>query len=291
MKTAIRNLLIIIPVLFLIMPGRALAHQPRIVHEDLTEITNPEVSQAFYGELHGAQAEYRINSARDFRLYIGILVPDVPNIRKDIAAEIYRLKDGAKETVALLDGSRFKWTPFYERFAGDNYFWGPEYAADDSQKAVVLKGRLVPGGDYRIRVFSQNNQGKYVLVVGDLEEFPPKEMLSALSIVPQLKLRFFGEGLLKTIMSPFVWGYILICYISAFAAGFLLRAMLKKGGKNIGKPDRLLRLLISAGLLVWAVTTTWNPVLLFLSGFTLFEAIFSWCGFYAALGKNACPLR
>ena len=39
-----------------------------------------------------------------------------------------------------------------------------------------------------------------------------------------------------------------------------------------------------------AITTTWSPILIFFSGFALFEAIFSWCGFYAAMGKNTCPV-
>jgi len=59
--------------------------------------------------------------------------------------------------------------------------------------------------------------------------------------------------------------------------------------KNIGKYDRALRLAIWLGLLLWAITTSWSPWLLFFSGFALFEALFSWCGFYAAIGKKTCP--
>ena len=294
-----KSLSAILLLLFLLMTNSVLAHQPRIVRDNFVEVTNPEVSQAFYGELRGTHAEYRINSDREFRLYIGILVPDIPGVRKDVSAEIYRLKDKTKEAIAILDGGQFKWVQFYERFARDNYYWGPEYTADDSQKGVLLKGRLVQAGDYRIKVFSPINQGKYAIAIGDAEEFPLKEILSALSVVPQLKLKFFNEPILKVILSPFVWGYILICYTIAFVVGFALRGILKiavkysiRGfGKNIGKPDRLLRLFISVALLVWAIATTWNPILLFLSGFTLFEAIFSWCGFYAILGKNTCQLR
>lgn len=97
----------------------------------------------------------------------------------------------------------------------------------------------------------------------------------------------------------FGWGLVATMYLLAFLFGFIYRAILKKFAKNsphgvvknIGKGDRLLRLAISVGLLVWAITTTWSPILIFFSGFAFFEAIFSWCGFYAALGKNTCPLR
>jgi hypothetical protein len=299
MKIVIKNLSIIFLALFLFLPGSAVAHQPRIVKGNFVEITNQEVSQAFYGELRGAQVEYQINSDKEFRLYVGILVPDIPNVRKDISAEIYRVKDRGKETVALLDGSQFEWTPFYEEFAKDNYLWGPEYKADDSQKGVELKGRQVPAGEYRIRVFSPSNQGKYCLVTGYLEVFPIKEIFKTLVAVPQIKLHFFNEPVFKVLLSPFGWGSILIFYLISFIVGFLLRVILKKlarnspqgVGKNIGKPDRFLRVAISVGLLVWAITTSWNPIFLFFSGFALFEAIFSWCGFYTALGKNTCPVR
>ncbi|NQV90554.1 DUF2892 domain-containing protein [Candidatus Uhrbacteria bacterium] len=58
--------------------------------------------------------------------------------------------------------------------------------------------------------------------------------------------------------------------------------------KNIGTFDRFVRFAIWIGLLFFAILTTWSPVLLFFSGFALFEALFSWCGFYAALGKTTC---
>lgn len=299
MNKITRNLFVIVFSLFVFMTGTASAHQPRIVKDDFIKIENPEVSQAFYGELKGSPVEYQINSDRDFRLYVGILVPDISGIHKDISAEIYRLKDGTKESLAVLDGTKFEWTPFYEEFAKDNYFWGPEYQDDNSKRGVSLKGRLVPNGDYRIKVYSPNNQGKYSMAVGDIEAFPLKEIIRSMSIVPQLKLHFFDESFFKVILSPFVWGTILVFYLIGFIIGFLYRSILRvvaKGsprgmGRNIGKSDRLIRAAIGIGLLIWAVSTTWSPILLILSGFTIFEAIFSWCGLYAALGKNSCPLR
>lgn len=282
MRTVVKNLSIIILAIFLFMPGSALAHLPRIVKGNYVEISNPEVSQAFYGELRGAQAEYRINSDREFRLYVGILVPDIPQVRKDISTEIYLVKDGGKDTLALLDGTQFEWTPFFEEFAKDNYFWGPEYKADDSQKGIELKGRLVPAGDYHIKVFSPSNQGKYSLVVGYLEEFSLKDIFNMVT-VPQIKLKFFGDPLSEVLLSPFGWGSILVFYLFAFIVGFILRAILKKVakdslrglGKYIGKHNRLLHVAIGVGLLVWAITTTWNPILLFFSGFVFFLTIFS----------------
>jgi hypothetical protein len=70
---------------------------------------------------------------------------------------------------------------------------------------------------------------------------------------------------------------IIEMYALAVIFGFAYRALLKrfaKGtvrgvGQNIGKSDRLL----------------------FFSGFCFFEAAFSWCGFYAALGRTTCPVE
>lgn len=86
--------------------------------------------------------------------------------------------------------------------------------------------------------------------------------------------------------------------VSGFLGGFVYRAILKyfaskqsvRGRtKNIGTPDRLLRAAFGAGLLVLAFLFA-SPLLFVFAGFCFFEALFSWCGLYAALGKNTCPL-
>jgi len=88
-------------------------------------------------------------------------------------------------------------------------------------------------------------------------------------------------------------------FVLAFIFGFIYRTVLKKYArntprgvsKNIGKYDKIVRVAIGVALLLIAITTTWSPLLLFFSGFAFFEAIFSWCGLYAVLGKNTCPIN
>lgn len=99
------------------------------------------------------------------------------------------------------------------------------------------------------------------------------------------------------------FGLVISMYLLAGIFGLVYRAILKnlakkkfllgegRGSKNIGKGDRLLRLVIGVGLLIWAIMTTFSPILLFFSGFVIFEALFSWCGFYAAIGKTTCPVE
>jgi hypothetical protein len=60
--------------------------------------------------------------------------------------------------------------------------------------------------------------------------------------------------------------------------------------KNIGTPDRLLRLTIAVVLLTLAyLKASW--ILLLIGLFVLFEAAFSWCILYQILGKSSCPIK
>jgi len=283
MKKILEELLILIIALFVVAPAIVFAHQPRITESRLTEVTSPEVSKAYYGELIGVPDVYMIEASEAFDLYVNVLVPDIDGQKKDISAVI--LKDGTE--LAKLDGINFEWKQFYEPFGADTYWMGPEYKA------------RVEAGAYEIRVSSPGNDSKYSLAIGEIEAFGGKEGFNALTIIPELKRDFFNESPIGFIVSPFGWGLIVIMYLLAGIFGLVYRFILKRVAKgtvrgvhkNIGKGDRLVRLAIGIALLLWAITTTWSPWLLFFSGFSLFEAIFSWCGFYAAMGKNSCPIN
>ena len=51
----------------------------------------------------------------------------------------------------------------------------------------------VSAGTYYIKVFNQNNTGKYSLATGAIESFPPYESLKALITIPLLKEQIFGK--------------------------------------------------------------------------------------------------
>ena len=159
------------------------AHQPRLVGtRPFTEVQKPEISQAFYGRLDHSPHLYRIRSDRPFNLYINTLVPDLPNIEKDVSAEIFKDRDAAENSIKKLDGPSFLWTAFFEPFGGDAYFRGPEYE------------ETVGPGTYWIRVTSPDNAGKYVLAVGKKESFSPGEMLRTIALLPRLKKEFFEKS-------------------------------------------------------------------------------------------------
>jgi len=281
MKTFLITILFIIPVFLL--PTVTSAHQPRIATDNPIIVTSPEVSKAYYGTLNGEPAVYTITADEPFALYVGVLVPDIDGQKKDVSAVI--LKDGKE--LMVLESTGFEWKQFFEPFGSDTYWQGPEYKAE------------ADAGNYEIIVWSSNNDSKYSLAIGEIEAFDFKETVNALTLIPQLKRDFFGGSPIDFILSPFGWGLIVIMFVLAFIFGFIYRALLKKfarntthgASKNIDKYGRTIRLVIGVALLVLAITTTWSPWLLFFSGFAFFEAIFSWCGLYAAMGKNTCPVE
>jgi len=266
---------------FLIGVRPVAAHQPRLVTSAQISVTEPEISKAYYGELAGAPALFSFTADLPFRLYVGLLVPDLRGARTDLTLEIRR--DG--ELVARFDGAQFQWKKMYEPFAGDNYLQGPEFRSAEA-----------PPGKYDIEVSDPGDQGKYALAVGEIESFPPAEILSALRIVPVLKSDFFNKSRATFLFS--VFGSIEFVLLLAFGAiiGFLYRQLLKLTAKgrtaakrNIGRPDRKTRLGIALVALA-AGLWFWNPVLMLIAGFVLFEAAAGWCAFYAAIGRNTCPI-
>jgi hypothetical protein len=164
-----------------LLSGFALAHQPRFPDQGMTEVRNPEVSQAFYAELKGEPDLYCITDEDSFQLYVQLLVPDIPNVTRDYMAEVFTRTDSGRQFIAKLDGPAAEWTEFYEPFAGDNYFTGPEFST-----------RVGPG-DCFVEVTSPDNLGKYVLVVGQAESFPPGEIVRTLGMMPKLKKDYFGK--------------------------------------------------------------------------------------------------
>jgi hypothetical protein len=157
----------------------ASAHQPRIVDKlNLSDafmtVENPEVSQAFYGELKGLPEYYGIDNERFFHLYVQILSPDLKDSRTDFIVRIIL----PNNTVMVLNDSN--WAKFHEDFGNDNYNQGPSFEKN------------VSGGVYEIIVSNDNsnNTGKYVIVFGKEEKFPLKEMINAFAVMPRLKIYF-----------------------------------------------------------------------------------------------------
>ena len=176
--------LIVIFILFLSIYAVS-AHQPRLeagINSSMNDpivIQNPEISQAFYGNLNGQPDYYKITSDRSFKLYINLLVPQSPGISGDFVSA--QVTDSSGKTIMLLDGKKSPWMPMFEEFGGDYYLQGPEFSQN------------VAAGTYYIKVFNTNNTGKYSMAVGDIESFPADESLKAIITIPLLKEQIFGK--------------------------------------------------------------------------------------------------
>ena len=264
-------------------PTVASAHQPRIPTNNPVIVVDPEISKAYYGTMQGDPVTYRIESEVPFALYVNVLVPDILGQKKDVSVAVIKNGD-IDHAVALLEATGASWKKFYEPFGADTYWKGPEYKAQ------------VRPGLYEVKVWSSNNDSTYSLAIGEKEQFDLAETINALHLIPTIKQRFFHESPATFIFSVFGMAYVAVMFVLGFLLGYAYRWILKSfahgagraASKNIGLRDRLVRAGIALGLFIWAITTTWSAWLLFFAGLALFEAIFSWCGFYAAMGRNTC---
>jgi len=208
-------------ILFLFfLPLATLAYQPRLtVNQNYLEILKPETSQAFYGELKGQSAVYKIKSTTSFRLYLGLLVPALDNADQDFSARVY-VKDELSnwQMIYFLDGLKMSWLKFYEGFTNDDYLRGPELKSEEAL-SDKLRGVEMAAGIYTIEVFSPDNLGRYVLVVGDQEELSVQEAIGALSILPAIKKDFFNKSPFSAL---FTW---LAFYLLLLALAVLLPIM------------------------------------------------------------------
>lgn len=232
---------IVLTVLLFGLMGIASAHQLRIVMDIFNNsisqpivISNPEVSQAFYGNLTGKPAFYALSADSGFLLYLNILSPDINNSRKDFSAVIYKFTPGEipgvdnGTLVSVLNGTSFEWAKFYEEFAGDSYWSGPSY--ENPEEA----------GMYIIKIYNPGNSGRYSLSVGKNEVFGFRDSLDSFFLLPKIKVRFFEKSVFSVfqglIYKYFVLGsFFLILFI------VLIIAVIKMISQHIAR-ERMRRI-------------------------------------------------
>ena len=249
-------------------PLAALAHQPRIVETEKINITKPEISKAYYGKLSGKPHTYTISTSSAIDLYVNVLVPFIEGPRKNVVVKIF--KDG--QPLESLNPGENDWKKFFEPFGQSMYWQGPEFKI------------RAEAGKYKIIVQSREKRIRYVLATGEIEAFDGTESLNAILLIPKLKKNFFEEPPISFIFSPLGWGYILLLQILAILVGWIISKVLKISGIKVQKEyfQKFSRsimvwgLVFWIGLLVWAVRTSWHPVLILISGLALFLAIISW---------------
>ncbi len=258
----------------ILVPGIVGAHQPRIIYTQTgdIQINNPEISQAFYDDLNGVPRDYFISSRADFNLYVNILVPAEANGTGRYSFNVFQEKDNSEDSLFSSESSSVDWSLFYESFARDYYFKGPEFS------------QQIPAGNYKIEVFNQDlptqadNTGKYVLVVGQKESYDVLSILNIYWQLPFLKLAFLKTSVLQFFLTPFgiagigaVGGLLIFLAVIYYLVGIIRQAVKHNEAKTLlltsgGMPqmkDEIIKLLQKPtyDITVAFITTAYKPEL------------------------------
>ena len=147
------------------------AHQPKLINYSPTidnphAVIFPEISKAYYSKLTGQPHYYVINSEDDFLFYTSILSPKINEEPSKFSLEVF---DGDQNIVYKVDGSNFEWTAWYEPYARDWYWKGPEIGVESGKEFQT--SFTIDAGTYYIKVFNESNTGHYSLAVGEAEFF------------------------------------------------------------------------------------------------------------------------
>lgn len=233
------------------------AHQPIIVDNQTIQITDPETSYAFYDQLNRVPQRYFIESQKNFDLYINLLVPLKSNPNGRYSAKVYDLNDNLK-LLATVDGTSVPWSIYYETFAKDYYYKGPEF------------NQPLPAGKYAIDIYSGDNQGKYVLAIGKNENFSTKDSLSIIGILRDLKINFFNTSPFILVTTLFGIAYLSIIFIISFLIFLFYEFIIHINkphtllSKKTSPKNKLTKSLISI-IFILISLYTWNPLVIFLT--------------------------
>ncbi|MGZ7050055.1 MAG: hypothetical protein ACXVHO_08615 [Methanobacterium sp.] len=234
------------------------AHQPRVdigINTTPTNpiiVQNPEISQAFYGNLKGSPDYYQITSDKPFQLYLNLLVPASPGLGGSLPSA--QVTDSSGNVILIMNGTTSTWTPYFEEFGGDYYLKGPEATQN------------VPAGTYIIKVFNANNQGKYSMAIGKIEAFPADESLKAIINLPILKEQFFGKPVtiffFEFLGIILALGTIMVLFVMTFMArkSQELAETIVKSGEALRWFKPMMWFGIAITTIVWAYVIFINPL-------------------------------
>lgn len=219
-----KSKILICSLLTFIFAGAVSAHQPRLVYRmsqssenNPIVISNPDISQAFYGILDGNSDYYQLVLPSEQEIYLNLLLPDLSHVKysagkaveydKNVYVTLIGNKN--KQEIKLGGADTFK-EKFFEEFAGDNYLRGPEVK------------QLLPADTYRIKVSSVDKPAKYVFVIGEKETFPANEGINAIKSLPDLKVNFFEKSVFTSYWNKIGLGLGIIFVVFILVLIFLV---------------------------------------------------------------------
>ena len=270
MNRKTNNLIIVIVILFLILvswPLKVLAHQPRLVEMEKINVTEPEISKAYYGNLSGKPHIYTISTSSPIDLYVNVLVPFIEGPEKNMIVKIFK----SEQLMGILSPKKGDWKEFFEPFGHSMYWKGPEFKV------------RADAGKYKIHVQGTEKSIRYVLATGEIEAFDGPESLNAILLIPKLKKDFFEESPLSFILSPLGWGYVLLLQLLVIFTGFVISKILNisrikfqtKYFQSSAKNIIICGVFFWVTILFFAIQTSWHPLLIMMSGLALFITLIS----------------
>ena len=185
----------IILIIFFFISYEIYAHQPKLNDGDFEMtlenpyiIKDPEISKAIYSTLSGREHFYKIESENDFNMYTGITVPKIDECPNTFNKFSFSILNTNFEEMYNFNASNFKWWSWYEEYGKKWYWVGPEYGADFKSTKVFNKGT------YYLKVYNNNNEGNYVLAVGDIEKFNALVIGKMMLVLPKINKKFWNKN-------------------------------------------------------------------------------------------------
>jgi len=128
--------------------------------QDVVVVDEPELSQAFHGELADFPHTYEIVASEEFNLYVEILVPDIDSSENIISGIIIKEQEDSGRVIEVtrLKAVDASWESQKNKEFDEWYRVGPKFE------------EVLEAGTYRIETNTPDNIGKYVLVVGANDE-------------------------------------------------------------------------------------------------------------------------
>ena len=167
----------LIAIIIFLFSSHLFAHQPKLINyspsiDNPHQVIAPEISKAYYGKLDGEPHYYIINSEEEFLFYTGILSPKVDDDHLWLSIAVYSINEKNNKILKFFaDGQNFEWEAWYEPYARDWYWKGPEIGAEVNEDTGFKRNFNLDAGSYIIQIFNQNNTGHYSLAVGEAEFF------------------------------------------------------------------------------------------------------------------------
>ena len=100
----------------------------------------------------------------------------------------FSILDNQFQIIKDFNGEKFQWWEWYEAYGKKWYWVGPEFGKDFKSNTVFSPGT------YYIKVYSSENTGNYVLVVGDIEKFTPVVIAKMIFTIPKINKKFWDPN-------------------------------------------------------------------------------------------------